>query len=345
MKAVASQVAGAVRLALSCAVLYFTVVYCTVLYCTVLYCSVLYCNLSLKAFWETFVPLKCGLRKFWDFFIDLALTYSDMERLEQVDTSALKDLVTGHSKCSKAFYYIEFGALMIRHIVMIKRLLYHHHIINRDDGEIIKKVYQKQEESSCKGDWVLLVRKDFEFIGENMNQRFILNTSKEEYNKYIKLHSFKGTVKKKMKHLKYDKLAIQSYLVSDLFSVEEKRLLFSLRSMCYPAKMNFQKMNKGNLKCSFQCNQDETQIHIFSCPEQLLKPSCRSVRPSVGPSVRPSVMFVKKWPLEYCMVIKTYLHTYLWDYSDTSDICDSCDSCDDSDSSDSSDSCDKKCCD
>ena len=33
--------------------------------------------------------------------------------------------------------------------------------------------------------------------------------------------------------------------------------------MCYPAKMNFRKMNKGNLKCSFQCNQDETQIHIF----------------------------------------------------------------------------------
>ena len=66
-----------------------------------------------------------------------------------------------------------------------------------------------------------------------------------------------------MKHLKYDKLAIQSHLVSDLFSVEEKRLLFSLRSMCNPAKMNFRKMNKGNLKCSFQCNQDETHIHIF----------------------------------------------------------------------------------
>ena len=54
-------------------------------------------------------------------------------------------------------------------------------------------------------------------------------------------------------------------------------------------------------------------------------------------------MFVKKWPLEYCKVIKTYLPTYLWDSSDTSDICDICDSSDNSDSSDSSDSCDKKC--
>ena len=44
-------------------------------------------------------------------------------------------------------------------------------------------------------------------------------------------------------------------------------------------------------------------------------------------------MFVKKWHLEYCKVIKTYLPTYLWNSSDSSDIYDSCDSSDSSDSS------------
>ena len=39
-------------------------------------------------------------------------------------------------------------------------------------------------------------------------------------------------------------------------------------------------------------------------------------------------------------VIKTYLHTYLWNNSDSSDSHDSCDSCDSSDSSDNSDSSD-----
>ena len=43
---------------------------------------------------------------------------------------------------------------------------------------------------------------------------------------------------------------------------------------------------------------------------------------------------MKKLPLEYCKVIKTYLPTYLRDSSGTSDICDSCDSSDSSDSSD-----------
>ena len=44
---------------------------------------------------------------------------------------------------------------------------------------------------------------------------------------------------------------------------------------------------------------------------------------SVRQLVRPSVMFVKKWPLEYQKVIKTYLPTYLWGSSDRSEICDS----------------------
>ena len=54
------------------------------------------------------------------------VTDGDMERLEQVGTAALKALVAGHSKCTKAFYYLEFGTLMIRHKVMIRRILYHH---------------------------------------------------------------------------------------------------------------------------------------------------------------------------------------------------------------------------
>ena len=77
---------------------------------------------------------------------------------------------------------------------------------------------------------------------------------------------------------------------------------------------------------------------IFSCPEQLYKYSCPSVRQSVRRLVRPSVMFVKKWRLEYQKVIKTYRYIYLWDTSDSSDSSDSCDSRDISVISDSSES-------
>ena len=75
----------------------------------------------------------------------------------------------------------------------------------------------------------------------------------------------------------------------------------------------------------------ESFFLLFSCPEQLLKSSCRSVRPSVRRSVRPST-FVKKWSLEYQKVIKTHLCTYLRDSSYSSYSSDRSDSRDSSDS-------------
>ena len=62
------------------------------------------------------------------------------------------------------------------------------------------------------------------------------------------------------------------------------------------------------------------------------------VRLSVGPLVRQVVTFVKKWPLEYHMVTKTFFPFYLCDSSDISNGNDSSGSSDSSDSYDSSDS-------
>ena len=79
---------------------------------------------------------------------------------------------------------------------MLRRLMYHHHLINRDDNEIIKKVFMKQQKSPNKGDCVLQIITDFEFIDEQINEDFIRNTSKEEYSKYIKLKVEKATFRK-----------------------------------------------------------------------------------------------------------------------------------------------------
>ena len=63
----------------------------------------------------------------------------DMEKLEQVDMAAIRALMDGgHSKCPKAFYFLEFGTLMVRHLVMIRRLVHHRHILTRDESEMIR---------------------------------------------------------------------------------------------------------------------------------------------------------------------------------------------------------------
>ena len=60
---------------------------------------------------------------------------------------------------------------MVRHIVMIHRMIYHRHILTRNDDEIIKKIYYKQKEEPTKDDWYQLLLEDFKFVGKDINAR------------------------------------------------------------------------------------------------------------------------------------------------------------------------------
>ena len=123
----------------------------------------------------------------------------DMDRLEQVDLALLKQLVDGHSKCSKVFYYLEFGVISLRHLIMSRRLMYHHHILTREDNETIKKVFMKQKESHLRGDWYKLIISDFEFIEEEIDEDFIKSIQKEDYREYINSKIKAGAYKYYMK--------------------------------------------------------------------------------------------------------------------------------------------------
>ena len=167
--------------------------------------------------------------------------------------------------------------------------MFHQHILSRADHELIKKVYLKQKESPLKGDWYQMLIKDFKFIEEDLNDDKVNTTEKEEYRKIVKekvkTSAFKYLIKekekskKKLRHVKYGSLEMQPYIKSKHFTMQENILLFSLRSGCHPAKLNFRKMNKGNLMCSLKCENEESQTHIFeSCKPILEKLDVRSTQ-------------------------------------------------------------------
>ena len=57
------------------------------------------------------------------------LNEQSLKRLEQVDSALLRALVNGHSKCPVIFFHLETGTLKLRHLLVINRLMYHHHIL------------------------------------------------------------------------------------------------------------------------------------------------------------------------------------------------------------------------
>ena len=205
------------------------------------------------------------------------ISVKDVKRLEQVDTHLIKLILGGHSKCSNVFYHLETGTLMLRHILMIHRMMYHHHIITRNENETIKKVYNKQKEVFTKGDWFQMVLDDFKFVNKEMNEEEIKLIPKETYRKKMKemvskaafdLYKEKLMIQSKTKDLKYKKLEIQDYLRSDLFSKEERELLVKLRSKCHYSKANFKTRYQNKLNCTFGCQETETQEHVFqTCKE------------------------------------------------------------------------------
>ena len=69
----------------------------------------------------------------------------------------------------------------------------------------------------------------------------------------------------KVKFIEYKKFETQPYILSELFSNEEVKLLFSLRSRMTSVKKNFSTKFKQNISCIFGCNFEENQKHIIEC--------------------------------------------------------------------------------
>ena len=107
-----------------------------------------------------------------------SISNKELVRIEQVDYSLLRALQGGHSKCGTEYLLLEFGVLKFRHTIMKRRMMFHYHILTRDENETIKKIYLKQVKSNCKGDWYRTLLEDFEFIKEEKNDEEIVKMNK-----------------------------------------------------------------------------------------------------------------------------------------------------------------------
>ena len=120
---------------------------------------------------------------------------------------------------------------MLRHLLTINRLMYHQHLLTRSSSETIKKIYMKQKQDCVKGDWFQLLKKDFMFIGVEMDEQDIIATPKNIYKEKIKKLVTKAAFqeylrqkegKKKLDEKKYESFSIQPYLKLAEFSMRER---------------------------------------------------------------------------------------------------------------------------
>ena len=79
------------------------------------------------------------------------------------------------------FVYLELGILKPTHVLNVRRLMYHYHILTQDGKETIKKIYNRQKVSHIKEDWYRVLVKDFDLIQTVQNYDQIKKIEKQEY--------------------------------------------------------------------------------------------------------------------------------------------------------------------
>ena len=194
--------------------------------------------------------------------------------LEKVDEALLRGILGAHPKIPLEALYLETRSIPIRFIVASRRILYLHAILQRDRNEMIAKIYEAQKLKPSPGDFINLVKTDFETIGLEMNEQEIRQISKQKFKKIIKskitnaaftyLKSLQSN-HSKMKNLRYERFEISKYLNSPMFSKNNRCLLLALRTRTLRGiRSDFPGLYKDNL-CPLGCGEQDTIPNILTC--------------------------------------------------------------------------------
>ena len=162
--------------------------------------------------------------------------------------------------------YLETGSIPLMNILKCRRINYLHYILNSSPNEILYKVFVAQMRNPTKGDWPQIVKKDLTDLNINFSFEEI---KKDKFKKIVKeackKYSFKKLMNKKDRHekgrnIKYNELKIQNYLVSEVISTQEAKMLFKIRSEMIDTKENFKH------KYIKKSNDVQTNVEALLCP-------------------------------------------------------------------------------
>lgn len=155
----------------------------------------------------------------------------------------------------------------------MRRIMYLHHILTREEDALITRVFWAQVHQPVKGDWCLIVKEDLESIGlaelsftdiKRMNEEDLRTIVKDKVRDtaYADLIADKKRCSK-LKGLQYPKLECQPYLLAPSnLTNKMKRVLFRWRSHTINVKVN---IGLKDAICPLCEEFPDTQYHLLTC--------------------------------------------------------------------------------
>ena len=204
----------------------------------------------------------------------------DIILLEKVDEALLRGILSAHSKIPLEALFLESKSIPIRYIVASRRIMYLHTILQKDENEMVRKVYEAQKVQPSSGDFIQLVKEDCAKIGLDMTDKEIGKTQKQKFKNIVKSKVITAAFNylqmlqqshSKMENIKYDQFEISPYLTSPLFNNDSRSLLLALRTRTVRGiRSDFGGLYPDK-RCPLGCGDMDTLKNILTC--QVLKQS------------------------------------------------------------------------
>ena len=205
------------------------------------------------------------------------ITNSELCLIESIDEILLRKLLNAPKSTPKEMLYLELGCIPYRDIIQKRRLIFLFYILKQDPKSIIYRFFESQRNHGTSKDWVTTIGKDLKELQINLTFDQIKSMEKHEFKRIVKQKIEKKAKMKleekklshsKVMHLKHEHFGIQKYLKQSKIqiSIEERQLIFKLRSKVTNVKMNFRGMY-DELTCQVCKIGNETQEHLLECKE------------------------------------------------------------------------------
>ena len=123
---------------------------------------------------------------------------ANLKDLNIIDHQILQVITGAQAKVPTEMLYLETSQLPLSHVISVRRLVYWHTILKRQNTELTRQIYQAMKDSLLKGDWIELLQEDLEKVG--------LTLDDEESISGLSKGQFKTLIKNKIKELSLHEL-------------------------------------------------------------------------------------------------------------------------------------------
>ena len=121
------------------------------------------------------------------------LSENDIDELEKCDEQLLRLILECPCTTPREMLYLELGVTPIRYIIMSRRMMFYHYILNEDSESLIHRFYMVQSTKPVKNDWSLTVKENLKtlqiVLEEDQIQKLSIYSFKTLVNSAIRIES------------------------------------------------------------------------------------------------------------------------------------------------------------